>query len=1043
MCRGLGDNMAIINGTSAKNTLVGTNANDVINGLGDDDILIGKLGADKLDGGAGFDFASYTSALSGLLASLASSAGNTGEAAGDTYISIEGLIGSAFNDTLIGNTAKNTLRGGEGNDTLIGGLGADILDGGNGSGDYASYINATAGLTVSLASPGSNTGEAAGDTYIGIERLAGSAFNDVLIGDNSNNVLRGNAGADVLNGMGGFDTASYFSAPTGLTASLINPSDNTGHAAGDTYISIENLSGSTFKDILRGNAGSNWLFGQAGADTLDGGDGYDYAAYGDSTVGLTVSLANAAANTDEAAGDTFISIEGLSGSSFNDQLIGNQGDNWLLGGLGADKLDGGAGFDYAAYFNATSAVTASLASPASNTGEAAGDTYLSIEGLSGSQFNDTLRGDGANNWLNGREGADLLDGGIGFDYASYNYATVGVRASLANAAVNTGEAAGDAYVAIEALSGSGFNDELIGDGTGNWLRGNAGADILNGQGGEDTASYWSATAAVKASLAAPGTNTGEAAGDTYISIERLAGSQFNDTLTGDAGNNWLVGERGADKLLGGAGTDTAAYHNSAGGLTASLASSAANTGEAAGDSYNSIENLYGTGFADTLIGNTAANWLGGNSGDDTLIGGKGADTLDGGAGADYASYLTAASAVKASLAAPGTNTGDAAGDTYISIERLAGSQFNDVLTGDAFSNTLRGNGGADKLDGGAGFDYASYFGAAVGVTVSLANSGLNSGDALGDTFVSIEGLSGSAFADHLIGDSGDNWLAGNGGADKLDGGVGIDTAFYNNATAGVTASLVNPSTNTAEAVGDTYISIENLSGSNFNDTLRGDGASNVLRGNLGADLLDGQGGFDTASYAGSSAGVTVSLATPASNTGEAFGDTYLSIEGIIGSDFDDALTGNAAANTMSGGSGNDALAGGAGNDTLKGESGDDVLVGGNGNDILSGNSGKDQFVFNFAPNAASNLDLITDFSVVDDTIVLENAIFTAFATTGAIASGAFHTGAAAQDANDRLIYNKTTGDLFYDTNGSGSGGSVQIAELSAGLSLTYEDFLIV
>ena len=102
------------------------------------------------------------------------------------------------------------------------------------------------GLTASLANPALNTGDAAGDTYISIERLQGSAFDDVLIGDGGNNSLRGGAGADVLDGGGGFDTASYFTALTGLTVSLANPSLNTGEAAGDTFISIENISGSGF-----------------------------------------------------------------------------------------------------------------------------------------------------------------------------------------------------------------------------------------------------------------------------------------------------------------------------------------------------------------------------------------------------------------------------------------------------------------------------------------------------------------------------------------------------------------------------------------------------------------------------------------------------------------------------------------------------------------------------------------------------------------------------------------------------------------------------
>ena len=526
-----------------------------------------------LNGGGGFDFANYSDSATGLTASLANPAINTGEAAGDTYISIEGLVGSTFDDTLIGDGNNNNL---------LGGLGADVLNGGGGS-DSADYGGSAAGVTASLANPASNTGEAAGDTYISIENLVGSDFNDTLIGNNNDNTIRGGLGADALNGMGGFDYASYSTSTTGVTASLANPAINTGEAAGDTYISIEALRGSDFNDTLIGDANNNNLRGGLGADVLNGGGGFDNAGYNNSSIGLTVSLTNPASNTGEAAGDTFISIEGLIGSAFNDTLIGDDNDNTLRGDSGADVLNGMGGFDYASYSNATAGLTASLANPAINTGEAAGDTYISVEALRGSDFNDTLIGDANNNNLRGGLGADVLDGGAGFDNAGYNNSTTGLTVSLANPASNTGEAAGDTFISIEGLIGSAFNDTLIGDAGNNVLRGDLGADALNGMGGFDYASYGNSTTAVRASLGNPAVNTGEAIGDTYTSIEGLIGSKFNDILIGDGGDNYLRGGLGADVLNGGAGLDFASYRNSTVGLTASLTTPASNTGEAAGD----------------------------------------------------------------------------------------------------------------------------------------------------------------------------------------------------------------------------------------------------------------------------------------------------------------------------------------------------------------------------------------------------------------------------------------------------------------------------
>ncbi len=196
-------------------------------------------------------------------------------------------------------------------------------------------------------------------------------------------------------------------------------------------------------------------------------------------------------------------------------------------------------------------------------------------------------------------------------------------------------------------------------------------------------------------------------------IENLRGTAYADILIGNtganvldgaAGDDILIGGAGADALIGDGGIDTASYATSTAAVIASLASPASNTGHAVGDTYSGIENLTGGSAADTLTGNAGANVLDGGTGNDTLIGGAGADTLIGGAGTDTASYATAAAGVVASLAAPSDNTGDAAGDTYITIENLTGSGFADVLTGDAGANALNGGAGDDLLIGGAGAD---------------------------------------------------------------------------------------------------------------------------------------------------------------------------------------------------------------------------------------------------------------------------------------------------------------------------------------------------
>ena len=268
------------------NILVGTAGEDFIFGNGGNDNLHGRGGGDLLDGGPGWDWAHYKSAVSGIVADMSNPANNTGEALGDTYVSIEVLSGSSYNDVLRGDAANNLL---------IGGPGADVLDGGFGS-DTASYSNT---VRADLGNPGTNTFEAAGDTYISIENLVGSAFGDVLVGNDEDNIFHGGLSGDELNGGNGSDTADYFDAGEifgGMTIDLENPINNTGTAAFDSYISIENISGSQWQDTLRGDGGNNTLWGgtlndvldgRGGDDRLDGGGGTTSILYGPQPVGVS------------------------------------------------------------------------------------------------------------------------------------------------------------------------------------------------------------------------------------------------------------------------------------------------------------------------------------------------------------------------------------------------------------------------------------------------------------------------------------------------------------------------------------------------------------------------------------------------------------------------------------------------------------------------------------------------------------------------------------------------------------------------------------
>lgn len=293
---------------------------------------------------------------------------------------------------------------------------------------------------------------------------------------------------------------------------------------------------------------------------------------------------------------------------------------------------------------------------------------------------------------------------------------------------------------------------------------------------------------------------------------------------------------------------------------------------------------------------------------------------------------------------------------------------------------------------------------------------------------------GNALANVITGNSGNNILDGGSGADTLNGGAGTDRVSYYSSSAAVTVSLQSGTASGGDAAGDVLSSIEDLGGSKFGDKLVGNAGVNHLIGNEGNDVLVGGGGadvlsggvgIDTASYENASAGLTASLATPATNSGDAKGDTFHNIENLAGSNFGDKLYGNDIGNTLWGGGGWD------------------LLNGGNGNDKLTGGAGRDTFVFNTA--LASNIDVITDFRPVDDTIRLAKSIFTSISGFGTMSSAQFasnNTGTAT-DSSDRIIYDKDSGFLYYDANGNVSGGSVHFATLSANLSLTATDFFIV
>ncbi len=252
----------------------------------------------------------------------------------------------------------------------------------------------------------------------------------------------------------------------------------------------------------------------------------------------------------------------------------------------------------------------------------------------------------------------------------------------------------------------------------------------------------------------------------------LGGGAGNDRLDGGNDNDLLIGGLGADVLIGGSGTDTASYEDNQGAVFVNLTLGQGFGNAAAGDTYSGVENVRGSIFADTIIGDGGANRLEGGDGNDVLRGAFGADALVGGNGSDTASYEDNQGPVFVNLLTGLGFNNAAQGDSFDSIENLAGSIYADYFVGTNTANTLNGGDGndvllgalgADTLIGGNGSDTASYEDNQGAVQVNLALNQGTGNAAQGDTFSSIENLTGTVFYDVFVGD---------GNANRLDGASG-------------------------------------------------------------------------------------------------------------------------------------------------------------------------------------------------------------------------------------------------------------------------------
>ncbi|MDD2830166.1 MAG: calcium-binding protein, partial [Sulfuricurvum sp.] len=788
------------------------------------------------------------------------------------------IYGNDGNDSLLGGNGNDTLIGGAGNDGFYGDPGNDIIDGGDGW-DYLWYENSSAAVGVDLSKTtaqyigsGNDT-----DTITGIESIYGSNYGDVLIagsngndlyGAGGNDILYAGAGSDILDGGSGIDTLSYTYASAGVWIDLADPNwQVTGGSGPDNISGFENLWGSNYGDVLRAN---------------------------DSSCGIQ-------------AGD---------------------GNDFVFAGGGNDVLNGGYGTDMVSYFYASASVSIDLANTALQVTNGSGsDTLTGFENLMGSDFNDTLTGNGGDNLIDGVSGADTMSGGLGND--TYYVDNVGDTVIEAN---NEGIDIINASVGfsligqyVENLNLTGTADiNGIGNELANTLTGNSGANTLSGGDGDDTL-------------------------DGNSGNDFLLGGAGTDVMYGGDGHDTIAGNAGDDTIDGGAGVDGINYYDAVSGVTVKLYVTAAQNTIGAGiDTIINVENLEGSTFNDTLYGNSSGNIISGNDGNDiidgmggndALYGGNGEDTffssssneyIDGGAGIDTVSYVSATSAVTINLALTVQDTLGSGTDTIINVENLIGSEFNDTLTGDSGNNIITGGAGNDSLSGGAGNDTING-----GAGLNTLSGGQGNDTVYGG--IDADVINGNMGNDLLYGGAGNDILNGGAGINTIDGGDGIDTVTYFQSTVAVTVNL-SLGTTTSTFATDTLINIENIIGGSGDDVLSGNDNVNSINGGAGADTMSGGFGNDTY-YVDNVGDKAIELnggGTDTVNSSVSFSlvGQYTENLTLIGSLNIDA-TGNAQNNILIGNDFNNTINGGVGDDTIDGGAGNDLLDGGTGIDTLT------------------------------------------------------------------------------------------------------------
>ncbi|MGZ8189974.1 MAG: calcium-binding protein [Methylococcaceae bacterium] len=1045
-------------GNDGNDALYGNGGNDDLGGGSGNDELFGGDGNDSLNGGYGND-------------TLSGGSGNDrlyGTDGNDKLIGESGddlLDGGNDDDILWAGDGNDKVYGGAGNDTLIGGKGNDFLDGGAG---LDTYDNSEAGDDTYVLEAGESVIDTVGaNTFIAAEAaLIQGNFASTLKADYS----KGNYTTGIhLEGMKWNNFLHVISDDNDPDTHDLHPTLLTF----DDQIGHYEITGTQFNDvfdnpfrqgIFAGEAGDdvfNTQFGSvsgdSGTDTLNANylgvstgyginfDGSTIKATDDNRTLLTVNGVEKIHLVGTVGNDVLKGTDNddvFDGSYGNDLLEGGAGNDQLLAINGSDIVKGGAGNDY---IYAVSDVKGAIKSLEG--GEGADHFILDIQGevTLGFDFNTTTLGNFVNKVTSPQNpGPDWEK--IGIDIAF----------DAAGAAAGLVPGAGPALAFIPSLAKTGY-------------------DVYTGDKNLNQAVIDASKAAASAAKHYDGADWGKISVVGVRDTIHIKDFQIGlDTITlpklpvyKDANGNSILDENGHEQTAPNYGYKlTPGTMGGKGGVYISILypnpdSQSENKSIELVKEVVFIQNNYKD--LESQIGNLSfLNII------DNLLDGN---------------QIGKFSSLGSFSTTPG-NDSNVKG--WFSNDVIDGKDGDDTIFGYYGNDVLFGSGGNDTLYGGSKNDIREYESAYGDDGDDFINGGAGNDTLYGES--GDDYLNGDIGNDTLVGDTGYDTLNGGKGDDILidteatiSGGDGIDTLIANYSQlsyngAGIHLGFNGESTIRERSQGDVIIKFDGIekldvTGTQSNDYLIGGAYADTLKGGDGDDDLIGaagndvlNGGADADIMSGGLGNDLYVVDSSGDIVGEASGEGIDSVNSLVNftlGDFVENLnltgtatingTGNAlnnilnginSANTLSGLAGNDTLNGNGGNDILNGGWGNDKLNGGAGNDNLIGGAGLDKFYFTTALGA-NNKDTITSYSIADDTIVLENAIFKSFAATGAISVDNLVKGASAVDVNDFLVYNTTSGALSYDADGSGAGAAVQIATLVGVPSLTSADFSII